>query len=744
MTAPAVGGGHGMTGGGIGGSGGNGGRTGAGTSNSKDGSETSDTTRKDTTDTIERQDDDTIERQDDDRRHEESQQQKTKVTFTPYDRWYYYRDDDVTVLRKERHQRTSSAQWREKQRISRRLRKSQTRDAQQQRQRSIQLPTHQPHTTPQQENETRQQRLDRLESKIRDIQQTLHALEVQKMPSKPHMPVKATPPPPILGCAQGNSEFPIRRTYHDEGPANDTPPTPLKNTTASVKNDNPPPLDTTGIGTHPCAQSNSESPNTPPNPLNTTEDNPPRTLDPIASGIHPWAFLDALFNPTAPGTHPWVTRNPLAQPFLKTFIAANLEAATARIQHKQAQKLLHQQLPLPCLVHMGDQQASDKEKMRLASMRQMDRKMRDPYAFTYFDSVLDIHRNSPCLEHHRPTSILKPAKLKPMQQTSRKRVTFRPRNEWRDYEPDGPRFVCYYYQPSRYERATPGPTWRQHQSTKMQQQGQPFEEVKWRPSYLTPRVKFGWVQTEGNNDRISLEAYSENTTTSRQWRLRAFQPKDIRQWEPDERVLWNHKMTTIRQETAKQAKVQRNEEDCRFRQYLQESNQHQEAQRQQYRETLHSLDLERHRQLTQTRQKRQALKLHGQKQSLASMQDSPITPNAPSTTQWPPAIPSFAPPKAVSHIPPPRTYRLCETGPPPHRKVVRKKKTSTLPAPASPICHTVWPLSPLWTTTCLQSLHRERGHLRSLQFFPLPTSLSQHHAWVSPAHRKILRQQPFV
>ena len=381
--------------------------------------------------------------------------------------------------------------------------------------------------------------------------------------------------------------------------------------------------------------------------------------------------------------------------------------------------------------------------MRLASMRQMDRKMRDPSAFTYFDSVLDIHRNSPCLEDHRPTSILKSANLN-TKHTSRKGVTFHPRNEWRAYEPDGPRFIKYYYQPSRYERANPGSTWRQYQSTQMQKKGQPLEEVTWRPSYLSPRVKFGWVQYNNeHHNHISLEAYAENTTTSCQWRLHAFQPKENRQWEPDERVLWNHKMTTIRQDAAKWAKAQRNDEDCRFRQYLQESNQQLEAQRQQYRETLRSLDLERHRQMTQIRQKLQALKLHGQKQSLARMQDSSITPNAPSTTQRPPAIPSSAHPKAVSHIPPPRTYRLCETGPPPHRKVVRKKKITHLPAPANLIGHIVWPLSPHWTTTSLQSLHRERGHLLSLQTSLFPTSLSQQHAWVSPAHRKTLCQQPF-
>ena len=114
MTAFAVGGGHGMTGysngGGIGGIGGSRG-------NSTDGSETGDsgTSRNDTNDTIERQDDD------------RGQQQPKQVTFTPYDWWFYYQDDEVTVRReKRRHPLTSSAQWREKQRTSRRLRKSQT------------------------------------------------------------------------------------------------------------------------------------------------------------------------------------------------------------------------------------------------------------------------------------------------------------------------------------------------------------------------------------------------------------------------------------------------------------------------------------------------------------------------------------------------------------------------------------------------------------------------------------------
>jgi hypothetical protein len=347
---------------------------------------------------------------------------------------------------------------------------------------------HQIHST---QKETKQQRLCRLERKIRDLQNTLEALEAKAMTSEPHMPEDTTPPPPtpLFGCAQGNSESYMScflgnvtgnlnqnenystspGNYHDEPPSS-----------SSTTNDNPPPppLDTTASGT---------------SFIRTLEQN----------------FLDAA---TADQNYNGSSDH-------DEFVAYMLHKQSANLRRFQHTMLQQQQLPHPCIVHTGDQQASDKEKIRLASVRQMDRKIRKlhpPSRRTYFDSVLDMHRNLPCLEDYRPTSILRTLISDPKQQSGYKRVTFRPLNEWRDYNPDALQIIdCKYFKFATHQRATPGSTWRHNQSSHKQQQGQPLDEVKWSPPYLTPWVKLGWVQsnTEPSKVFISLDASSENTTT---------------------------------------------------------------------------------------------------------------------------------------------------------------------------------------------------------------------------------------
>jgi hypothetical protein len=402
----------------------------------------------------------------------------------------------------------------------------------------------------------------------------------------------------------------------------------------------------------------------------------------------------------------------------------------------------------------GDPEKVRKELERLAALREHDAKFRQDFPGWryYFDSVHRLHIDIE--EEARkvaPRSILRKIGLP---QEKPNKVSFSDSDRWTFKDDNDPDFGTFTIPCKSRERKLTGPQWRHQQAQWQQKYGTVIKQTKWHIDQSMQKVTFATtdlVHQEGEHSRVV--DHHDPERTAKQWRLVSFKPKHNRTLEKDELAIHDCQVAQWRLEQKEKRREEQQHYQQQFQQALQEGHPKLEKQRMQYKEALRRQAEEVRRQLD-AKAKRKGMrkkKPWHPKTQTQIVETSPETPmvcdhmrntlkvtitmarHSPSTAPLPSApLHRKAVPQKIPQSSSRPTKRISHSaqGTPIHRKALRHQPfgTPTQQLALSPAQHT--PIR-------RKALHQQSFGTSGRRGLPW------HQAWISPTHRKTLRQQPF-
>jgi hypothetical protein len=306
----------------------------------------------------------------------------------------------------------------------------------------------------------------------------------------------------------------------------------------------------------------------------------------------------------------------------------------------------------------------------------------------------------------------------------------------------------------RRSKEIDGQQWRQEQASRQRLRGAVVSKTTWHAApkrmvtfTLTETVYF----TEGH---CQIVYRTPPALSGKEWRIKSFQPKPNRHWEGNE-IRDQHQQAVRRRI---QAREQRRIEERRDRQLfilsLQTGHQRLVKRRVAYLESFRLREEERRIQMERHRQLKTARKRLVSQQGMAKCrqptnqnQDFQRHPQAPTSTIITAKLRAtprdWVPYTKLRHHKAVHAYAR-------HKPNCKKEGGKVLSHGTPPPCPTRQTTKTNPTHKAATSAHqsnitwpRDGGTPSNFRPSYILASISQHQAWLSPAHRKTLRQQPF-